>query len=417
MIRVRDLWFGYGGRPVLRGLDLAVPTGSFVSVLGPNGCGKSTLLRLVRGLLAPDRGEVLLDGAPVRGLDRRAVARRLAVVPQAPSVPFPYPVRELVAMGRFARSTGLGGLSRADRAAVERALALTDTLDLADRRVTELSGGEVQRVVLARALAQESPLLVLDEATSHLDVQHRLEVAELLLRLNRDEARTIVQVTHDLDLAGELSDRVLLLSGAGEPVAVGAPDEVFTPDALRCAFGVPIHVDPNPFSGAPRLTPVVRRPPRQPLDLRVHVVCGGGSGAALLRRLALAGARVSAGPLNRGDTDLALARVLGVDAVEEEPFCPVSPAALAVAAERAQQADVVVVGPVAWGQGNRPVLALAEAAVARAVPVFVVDPTAERDFTGGAAWADLQALERSGARVVDGVDGLLAALQAESGRG
>lgn len=262
MIRAEALEFRYGGRIALRGIDLDVGRGEVVGVLGPNGCGKSTLLRLLRGALAPTRGRVLLFGREAHRQGRREVARRVAVVPQATAPTFPYRVEEVVALGRFARREGLGGLaaggSAADRAAVERALDLTETSHLRSRVVTELSGGELQRVVLARALAQEPECLLLDEATSHLDLDHRLGVAELLGRLNRDEGLTVVQVSHDLDLAAETSHRLLLLAADGSPAALGEPDEVLTAEHLRAVFRVDVRVDPNPYTGRPRVLPLLR---------------------------------------------------------------------------------------------------------------------------------------------------------------
>lgn len=263
MIRAEGLAFGYSGRPpVLQGLDLAVARGEVLGILGPNGCGKSTLLRLLRGALAPTRGRVLLFGREVHRQARRDVARRLAVVPQATAPTFPYRVEEVVALGRFARREGLGGLgaggAAADRVAVARAMRLTDTEHLVGRAVTELSGGELQRVVLARALAQEPECLLLDEATSHLDLDHRLGVAELLGRLNREEGLTVVQVSHDLDLAAETSHRLLLLSAEGRPVALGPPEAVLTTEHLRAVYRVEVRVDPNPYTGRPRVLPLLR---------------------------------------------------------------------------------------------------------------------------------------------------------------
>jgi iron complex transport system ATP-binding protein len=258
MIRVEKLWFSYGSEPVLQGIDLQVRRGEILSILGPNGCGKSTLLRLMRGLLTPANGRVLWDGRSANHISRREMARLAAVVPQSTLVPFPYSVREMAAMARFAHRSGFDGHSAADRKAVDRALTMTDTLHLAQRPVTGLSGGEVQRVVLARALAQETPALLLDEATSHLDLDHRLGFAELLVRLNREHETTVIQVSHDLDLAAEISHRILLLSGDGKAAALGPPVEVLTPSTLRRVFGVEVKVEANPYTGAPRVFPMAR---------------------------------------------------------------------------------------------------------------------------------------------------------------
>ncbi|MCF6179209.1 MAG: ABC transporter ATP-binding protein [Geopsychrobacter sp.] len=161
-------------------------------------------------------------------------------------------------MGRFARRSQFSGATGADRRAVEKALVQTDTLHLASRLITALSGGELQRVFLARALAQETPVLLLDEASSHLDLDHRLEFTELLIRLNRAEGTTVIQVSHDLDQAAEISRRILLLDDNGTVTALGVPPEVYTPAHLRRAFRVEVMVDTNPHTGTPRTYPLRR---------------------------------------------------------------------------------------------------------------------------------------------------------------
>jgi iron complex transport system ATP-binding protein len=406
VIRIEGLDFAYRGTPVLQGLSLEVRTGEILGVLGPNGCGKSTLLRLLRGALSPSAGRVLLDGRPAHRQPRREVARLVAVVPQATAPTFPYPAREVVAMGRYARAENLsGGKSRTDRTAVERAMALTDTLHLSSRPVTELSGGELQRVILARALAQEPALLLLDEATSQLDLDHRLDVADLLLRLNREDGLTVVQVSHDLDLAAETSQRLLLLTAEGRVQALGSPEEVLTAENLRAVYHVDVRVEANPYTGRPRILPVVRR--RGRLDLRIHVVCGGGSGGEVLRRLHVLGCRLTAGPLNRSDSDEGLAAALGIEVAPEEPFRPISEASLAAARELIRGADALVVAPTPWGPGNVSCLALAREALSRGLPVYLLSPGPDRDFTGGQAWAELDALAGAGARAVPDVEALL----------
>ncbi len=412
MIRAEGLSFAYGASPVLQGIDLEVRAGEILGVLGPNGCGKSTLLRLARGLLRPTRGQLTWAGRPAHRLARREMARLAAVVPQTAVPSFPYVAREVVAMGRYARGHGLGGPTRADRRAVDLALAMTDTLHLADRRVTELSGGEYQRIVLARALAQEAPVLILDEATSHLDLDHRLDVADLLGRLNREQGTTVLQVSHDLDLASETSHRLLLLDRDGGAVALGPPAAVLTPANLRHAFRVEVRVEPNPYTGAPRVLPVGRGRGKGGLKLGVHLVCGGGSGGEALRKLHGAGCAVTAGPLNRGDSDEVLAGALGLPVAREEPFSPVSEAALAEARALAAGAAAVVVAPTAWGPGNLPCLGLVREALGRGVAVVLLDPRPERDFTGGAAARALADLAAAGARVLPDAEALLAALEA-----
>lgn len=414
MIQIDELGFTYTGQPVLHELSFEIRRGEILSILGPNGCGKSTLLKLLRGVLMPGRGRILWEGRQADRFSRKAMARMAAIVPQSLPLPFPYPVREMVMMGRFAHQRGLTGPSSADHRAVERALAVTDTLHLFDRPVTDLSGGELQRVLLARALAQQTSVLLLDEATSHLDLNHRLEIAELLLRLNREEKLTVIQISHDLDLAAETSKRILLLRGDGRAAAIGTPTEVFTPDNLRQVFQVEVKVESNPYTGAPRAYPIGRGKSWQEKPPRVHLLCGGGSGGELLRRLHLAGGKVTVGPLNRGDSDQVLALALEVDTVLEESFCPISPATLQLAMSACRQAEALVIAPTVWGPGNLACLDLAQEALRLGRPVFLVDPRPGRDYTGGKAWERLQFLLQAGAQQVPDTAAVLALLKDKS---
>ena len=256
MIRVEQLHFAYGSRPVFDGLDLDVRAGEILSLLGPNGCGKSTFLKLLRGVLHPARGDVFWEERSVSGISRREMARKAAVVAQSNEVYFSYTVRELVSMGRFPHRPLLAELSREDNAKVDEALRITDVLGLAERPATDLSGGELQRVMLARALAQDTPVLLLDEATSHLDLIHRLDITDLLVQLNREQGRTIIQVSHDLDLAAEISHRILLFAADGRIAALGSPLEVVTPENIKAVFGVDVEVVVNDRSRSPRVFPL-----------------------------------------------------------------------------------------------------------------------------------------------------------------
>jgi iron complex transport system ATP-binding protein len=255
-----------GGQPVLESVSLSVERGEFLALVGPNGAGKTTLLRAVNGLVTPDAGTVRLGGTDAGGLSVRQRAQRVATVPQETSVGFDFPVRDLVAMGRTAHRSRLSRADEADRAAVERALERTDTAGFADRSVGSLSGGERQRVVLARALAQAAPLLLLDEPTASLDINHQVRVLGLVRSLVGDgtagvggddpsSARTAVAAIHDLDLAARFCDRVALLAD-GHIRAVGPPAEVLRSDRLADAYGVETVVDENPVTGTPTVTAV-----------------------------------------------------------------------------------------------------------------------------------------------------------------
>ncbi len=250
----REAKLAYGDRTIVDGIDVAIPDGRITVIVGPNGCGKSTLLRALARLMTPRGGSVFLDGRDIHKLPTREVARRLGLLPQAPISPEGIVVADLVARGRSPHQGPFQQWSRADEAAVERALAATEMLDLADQRVDELSGGQRQRVWIAMALAQETSLLLLDEPTTFLDLRHQLDVLNLLRRLNREEGRTLVLVLHDLNLACRYADYIIAMRD-GRIVAEGAPADVITAGVMAAVFGLDCTVIPDPAAGTPLVIP------------------------------------------------------------------------------------------------------------------------------------------------------------------
>lgn len=236
-IELRDVTVAYRGRPVLHDLSFRIEPGERVAIIGPNGAGKSTLLRTVAGVLEPVAGSIELDGQPVARLDRLAIARRIAVVPQLPSLPFATTVEQVVALGRLPHEHPVRGMRPSDRAAVAEAIERVGVGHLLGRDARELSLGERQLVVVAMTVAQAAPILVLDEPTVHLDLRHQVDVMELLADLNERDGTTIVAVLHDLRLAAHFVPRLVLLDG-GRIVADGPPEEVLSPEAVRTVFGV-----------------------------------------------------------------------------------------------------------------------------------------------------------------------------------
>ena len=232
-LELQQIEVALGGRPVLRGVDLALRDGELVGLVGRNGSGKTTLLRVASRVLAPDAGEVRLRGRPASELSRRELAREIAVVAQDTGLPFAFTAAEVVLMGRAPHLGWLGFERAADHAIAEAALDRLGLGALAERSVLEISGGERQLVLIARALAQEAPLLLLDEPTAHLDLHHRLEVLGLLRELAR-EGRSVLVISHDLTLVARFCDRLALLSNG--TLTVGTPDEVLDPARLRAGF-------------------------------------------------------------------------------------------------------------------------------------------------------------------------------------
>ncbi|HET7031125.1 MAG TPA: ABC transporter ATP-binding protein [Candidatus Limnocylindrales bacterium] len=235
-LALRGVAAGYGPRTVLRDVDLTIEPGEWVAVVGPNGAGKSTLLRLLTGVLRPILGEIEVDGRPVQSLSREAVARRIAVVPQPAALPFSATVEAIVALGRLPHEDPIRGLRPADRAAVAAAVDRVGLGRLVGRDVRELSLGERQLVLLAVAIAQAAPIVMLDEPTVHLDIRHQLDVIDLLADLVARDRRTVVTVLHDLQLAARVP-RIVVVAG-GRIAADGPPELALRGDVIREVFGV-----------------------------------------------------------------------------------------------------------------------------------------------------------------------------------
>lgn len=256
-LRARDLHCTYRGNEwVLRGVNLHVSQGELVGILGPNGSGKSTLIQVLSGVLRPQRGVVELFGRPLAELSPREVARCVAVVPQDTHVEFPFSVLEIVLMGRAPYLAGFSFEGTDDLAAAERAMERTGVAHLARRAVQELSGGERQRVFLARALAQDTPLLLLDEPGAFLDLHHVVEIYDLLRDL-LEEGKSVVTVLHDLNLVSLYCDRVVLLH-RGEVFRSGSPAEVITYEAITTVYDTEVYVDLNDLTGAVNVLPLSR---------------------------------------------------------------------------------------------------------------------------------------------------------------
>jgi iron complex transport system ATP-binding protein len=383
-LKILGVTVSYDSEPVLNDFTLEIEEGELIGIIGPNGSGKTTLLRTIAGLLNPIKGVVLLDGRNVSKMDVREVARELAVVPQEDTPLFALTVFDVVATGRTAHCPPWGGLRKDDMTAIEEAMKQTDTSNLVERSITELSGGERKRVMIARALAQQPRILLLDEPTANLDLKYQLEVVELIRRLNRERGMTVLAVLHDLNLASMLVDKLVLINSRGLIHAMGTPEEVITQRNIQEAYGAPVIVSRNPLTGKPLVTLLERRILLKP-ELRVHVVCGGGSAGEILSLLAGSGCNVSAGALNRGDSDWEVAKALSIHLIEEAPFMPISEATYRKTCQAISQAEVVLISDVPFGFGNMPNLqAVLEAAKGR---VFIMRPKefASRDFTNGRA--------------------------------
>jgi iron complex transport system ATP-binding protein len=252
MIEANSISFRYHEDWVLQDVSFRVEKGEFVGVIGPNGSGKTTLLKILYRLLSPQKGEILFELVPMRKMDRNDIAKRIAVVAQETQLLFPFSVLETVLMGR---SPYLGHLmfeSEKDLEIAKKAMEWTKVFPFSERPMDELSGGERKRVFIARALAQEPEVILLDEPTANLDIHHQIDFLDLILTLNRERGLTIVMASHDMNIASEFCDRLILLQD-GRIYKMGTPDEVITQENIESVYGCEVRIDQNPVSGMPRI--------------------------------------------------------------------------------------------------------------------------------------------------------------------
>ncbi len=245
LLSAHTLSFSYNTAPTLIDIDFALESGARRALLGPNGSGKTTLLKLLTGILSPTRGSISYQATDLKKMTRREIAKRVALVPQEMNLQFGFTVAQMVMLGRTPHARALAGASKQDRAVVEEMMEMTEIGEMRERVVTELSGGEQQRVVIAMALAQQPQVLLLDEPTVHLDINHQIEILELLKELNRERGLTVLATMHDLNLAALYFGDLALLE-RGRIVAQGAPQQVLNVEQIRHVFNAEVMIQPHP---------------------------------------------------------------------------------------------------------------------------------------------------------------------------
>jgi len=253
IISAENINFSYASKPVMEKISFAIDEAQIVAFIGPNGSGKTTLLKIINGTLFPDAGQMLIDGKNTSRWSRKDIAQKVAIVPQETAVIFPFFAEEIVLMGRFPHLSNYRFEDKKDYRIVHEAMEKTDTLAFAARRFDELSAGERQRVLIARALAQEPKVLLLDESTVFLDLKHQAQFLALLRQLNTAQQLTVIFVTHDINLAAQHADRIILLY-SGKIYAIGKPAEVITAMNIKEVYDVDSLIDQNPQNGLPRMT-------------------------------------------------------------------------------------------------------------------------------------------------------------------
>jgi iron complex transport system ATP-binding protein len=253
LISARNIKFSYEAKPVMEDVTFSVDESQIVAVIGPNGSGKTTLLKIINGTLFPDTGQMFIDGKETIKWSRKEIAQKVAIVPQDSSVIFPFYAEEIVLMGRFPHLGRYRFEDKKDYRIVHEAMEKTDTLAFAARRLDELSAGERQRVMIARALAQEPKILLLDESTVFLDLKHQVQFLSLIHQLNTAQKLTVIFVTHDINLAAQNAKNIILLD-SGKIYAIGTPAEVITAANIKEVYEVNSLVDKHPGDGSPRVS-------------------------------------------------------------------------------------------------------------------------------------------------------------------
>ncbi len=257
-IEVKNLKFSYRESLVLKGLSFNIKKGEFVSIIGPNGSGKSTLLKTLNNLYKPNSGDILIEGKNVEDYSKRDLAKIVGFVPQDTTIDYEFTVEDIIMMGRHPYKGRFQKEDKIDYKIVNDVMEMTNTLKFKDSLITEISGGERQRVIIAKALAQNPSIILLDEPTSHLDINHQIELLNLLRTLNKEKGTTIVLVIHDINLAARFSDDIILLN-EGEIIGIGNPEDVITAKNIEKAYNLDVAIENNKYTNTVSLTPLKLR--------------------------------------------------------------------------------------------------------------------------------------------------------------
>jgi len=348
MIDVSDLSVGYGAEAIIEHISMHADKNMSVGIIGPNGSGKTTLLKAISNILEPYSGTVQIDGENITSFSARNLAHTMGVVPQETAISFDYSVSDIVMMGRHSYIGRFSSESPEDRRIAQAAMETCNITQFADRSINEISGGERQRVIIARAIAQEPKILLLDEATSHLDINHQIEILNLIHNL---EGVVKIGVYHDLNLAAQYCDHLILLNH-GAICADGSPAEVLTAGNLKEHYTINAVVTINPITKKPRITSFFECPDHCSSPKKIHVISGGGSGSEVLHALHGCGHILSAGILATNDSDYAAAVSLEIPTIAVSAFTPISNEKTEELKRAVQEADCVVLAGMPCGNDN-----------------------------------------------------------------
>lgn len=247
ILELKNISFAYGSKDVLKDISLDIEEGDFISIIGPNGSGKSTLIKIMNNIYQPKTGEVILRDKIISSYKIKDIAKEISLVPQEVDINYDFTVEDIVAMGRYSHLKALENESDEDYKIIEEAMTLTNVYNLKDRKVTEISGGEKQRTMIAKAIAQDSNIILLDEPTSSLDMNHQIEIMDFLTKLNKEKKLTVITVLHDINLASRYSNKLILIKD-GRVIDRGSPAEVVTEENMRDAYNLEAAIDLNRYT-------------------------------------------------------------------------------------------------------------------------------------------------------------------------
>lgn len=412
LLNIREITCHYGTAEILEGISLQLKTGDFIGILGPNASGKTSLIRSSSGLLKPSSGIIDLDGQDLYKMSRKEIAKRIASVPQTSHFDPDFSVFDAVLMGRTPHLDWLENEDEKDMEIAVEAMELLGIKELTARRLGELSGGEIQKVLIARALTQQPSILLLDEPTTHLDISSKIGAMNLIKELCLEDKLAVMAVFHDLNLAARYCDSAILLKD-GRSVASGFIDQVMKSETVRKTFGIDVEVRRHARTGCIFVVPLLDIPrERNNQGKRIHVVCGGGTGSALMTELTHRGYSISTGVLNVLDTDNETAHELAIPLIDEAPFSPISDENHKEHLEAISKSQLVILTNVPFGKGNVRNLEAVLWAFTRGKRILIIGGEWENiDFTEGIASEYLLKLREGGATTVRNDDEALSEVE------
>ncbi|EMS68964.1 ABC transporter ATP-binding protein [Ruminiclostridium cellobioparum] len=393
IIEIKDLNYSINNKEILKGIDLNIKAGDFIGLIGPNGAGKTTLLKCINGLNKAD-GHIKIKGTDINKYTERLLAKEVALMHQNTTVGFPFPALDIVLMGRYPYIKRFRAESKEDYTIARRNMDYTHTGRLEESPVTEMSGGERQRVLFAKTLTQETDIILLDEPTASLDITYQEQIFEYSRELSLT-GTTVVAAIHDLKIAARYCTRLVLMN-CGEIVADGFPQEVLTSENLSCVYGINALVYKNRITGL--LDLYINRDTAGKKSELVHVIGGGGSAAGVLRQLYEQGYNATAGVFSQGDSDIGSAEVFGMKYLVEKPFTEISDEIHARNISYIKDSEITILCNMPFGFQNFRNL---EAALNANKLVIIEDELPEtRDFTDGKATALYKRLKETAAAVI-----------------